>query len=179
MGTKKRGWENILHSMSFEVRRRIDYIFTDCDGVLTDNSVFVFENGTEARRYNTIDAQAIQKAKKSGVEVVFITAEKKLCHKYRAEKLGCVHIRSDNKYADILRLYGQDVSYAAVGDSEADEGMLLGAVQGFGFVPKDSCFSVRGYNVINKKGGDGLLADVVESVILYNHYRSCVNEVSL
>lgn len=69
----------------------------DFDGVLTDNSVYVFEDGREAVRCSRADGIGIQRLKALGVEVIVISSEANPVVAARCAKLGVLswHGRKD------------------------------------------------------------------------------------
>ena len=55
---------------------RINLIVYDFDGVMTDNKVYVDQNGNEMVRVNRADGLGIAKIKKLGINQIIISTEK-------------------------------------------------------------------------------------------------------
>ncbi len=72
--------------------QKINTFFFDVDGVLTDGSVLVLENGLQARRMSIKDGFALQMAIRNGYGVVIISGAESPQVQVRLEKLGIRHI---------------------------------------------------------------------------------------
>lgn len=80
----------------------------DFDGVFTDNSVWVFDDGREAVRCTRADGIGLSKLKALGVETAIISTEKNPVVGHRARKLGIRCIQAcDDKRAAIIDLAGE------------------------------------------------------------------------
>lgn len=66
----------------------IKIIFTDFDGVLTNNKVITSQDGSELVSSNKYDGVAIQNFKKFGIEVIIISTDENPVVLARAKKLG-------------------------------------------------------------------------------------------
>tara|TARA_B100001964_G_scaffold136629_1_gene150796 strand:+ start:684 stop:917 length:234 start_codon:yes stop_codon:yes gene_type:complete len=66
----------------------LDLIIYDFDGVMTDNKVYVDQNGNEMVQVNRADGLSIAKIKKLGIKQIIISTEKNPVVSARASKLG-------------------------------------------------------------------------------------------
>jgi 3-deoxy-D-manno-octulosonate 8-phosphate phosphatase (KDO 8-P phosphatase) len=66
----------------------IDLVILDFDGVLTDNRVYVMEDGREAVACHRGDGWGIGMLKQAGIEVMILSTERNPVVSARAEKLG-------------------------------------------------------------------------------------------
>ena len=66
----------------------IDLVILDFDGVLTDNRVYVMEDGREAVACHRGDGWGPGMLKQAGIEVMILSTERNLVVSARAEKLG-------------------------------------------------------------------------------------------
>jgi 3-deoxy-D-manno-octulosonate 8-phosphate phosphatase (KDO 8-P phosphatase) len=83
-----------------ECIRAIRLIAFDFDGVFTDNSVYVFEDGSEAVRCSRGDGLGLQKLKRAGIETVIISTEPNPVVSARSRKLGIRSVQGcDDKRA--------------------------------------------------------------------------------
>lgn len=71
--------------------RRITLVLTDCDGVLTDNSVYYSASGEEMKRFSVRDGMGVERLRNAGIQTAIITRESSLSVKRRAEKLKLTH----------------------------------------------------------------------------------------
>ena len=69
------------------MRPDIHIVFTDCDGVLTDNRVYVQDNGCECLAFHKADGLAVKILRDRGIKVVMVTGEMHCAAVRRAEKL--------------------------------------------------------------------------------------------
>ena len=67
---------------------RIKLFVYDFDGVMTDNKVYVDQDGKETVQVNRGDGLGISEIKKLGIEQIIISTEKNPVVVKRAEKLG-------------------------------------------------------------------------------------------
>ena len=79
--------------MSFlEAFKAITTFAFDMDGVLTDGSILLFENGEKVRKMNIKDGYALQLAVKKGYHVVVISGAHSEAVKIRLNKLGITDV---------------------------------------------------------------------------------------
>ena len=80
----------------------------DFDGVLTDNAVYVDQNGTETVRCYRGDGIGIENLKSLGVAVAVISSESNPVVKARADKLGILCVQAvKHKGIEIVKLCHQ------------------------------------------------------------------------
>jgi 3-deoxy-D-manno-octulosonate 8-phosphate phosphatase (KDO 8-P phosphatase) len=75
-----------------EYFKPITTLIFDIDGVLTDGSILVFENGEQVRRMSIKDGYALQLAVKKKYNLVVISGANGVGAGIRLEKLGISHI---------------------------------------------------------------------------------------
>ena len=96
--------------------REIRLIAFDFDGVFTDNSVYVFQDGTEGVRCSRLDGLGLSKLKRLGIATTIISTETNPVVSARSRKLGirCVQ-GSEDKRAALDAIVGElGVSLAQV-----------------------------------------------------------------
>jgi len=67
--------------------RRLRLVLTDCDGVLTDGSVYVSARGEALKRFSLRDGMGVERLRDSGIETVLLTRERSPIVARRADKL--------------------------------------------------------------------------------------------
>lgn len=151
------------------------FIF-DIDGVLTDGSVLVLENGLQARRMSIKDGFALQLAVKSGYRVVAVSGSSPSPVIDRLNKLGIteVHMPVLDKrsfvasYIEENKLIKEEVLF--MGDDLPDLPVM--SIVGLSTCPADAApelIEVAGYiSPIN--GGYGCVRDVIEKVLRSNDH---------
>jgi len=65
----------------------IKIVLTDCDGVLTDGTVYYSARGEEMRRFSVLDGMGVELLRAHGIESGIISGETSECILRRAEKL--------------------------------------------------------------------------------------------
>jgi len=75
-----------------EKAARIRLLIFDVDGVLTDGSLFVGDDGQEYKAFNSHDGHGIKMLKKYGVEIAIITGRTSRVVEHRMANLGITHV---------------------------------------------------------------------------------------
>ncbi len=151
---------------------KIKLLVTDVDGVLTDGGMYYFEDGNEAKKFNTRDGMAIQLIKEQGIRVIFLTKENTKIVANRAKKLGVEAYQGvthkGTTLVDIMIKYDlQNEEVAYVGDDINDISPLEKA--GIAICPADAVHEVkRVCNIVtNAKGGEGVIREIYEQHLKY------------
>ena len=148
---------------------KIKLMVYDFDGVMTDNTALVSEDGIEMVRVNRSDGLAIKAFKKAGYTQYIVSTEANPVVTKRAEKLNidviqnCENkLNAINKLCETLNIIPEDVLYIGndINDLEAMN------VVGFKVCPQDAYSTVKQIaDVVTKaKGGEGVIRE------LYDHY---------
>ncbi|MGD8618063.1 MAG: 3-deoxy-manno-octulosonate-8-phosphatase KdsC [Gammaproteobacteria bacterium] len=75
-----------------EKATRIRLLIFDVDGVLTDGSLFVGDDGQEYKAFNSRDGHGIKMLLKYGVEIAIITGRTSRVVEHRMANLGITHV---------------------------------------------------------------------------------------
>lgn len=167
--------DNLLQSF-----KPITTFIFDVDGVLTDGTVLVLENGLQARRMSIKDGFALQMAVKNGYDVVIVSGGNSLPVADRLQKLGITNITMSvldkkafiEEYMAANKLKPEQVLY--MGDDLPDIPAMT--VVGLSCCPADAVNEVREAStyISPVKGGNACARDVIEKVLKLNdhwHYR--------
>jgi YrbI family 3-deoxy-D-manno-octulosonate 8-phosphate phosphatase len=151
---------------------RIKLLLTDCDGVLTDGSVYYGEAGEEFKKFNIRDGMGVERLRNfAGVTTGIITGEISPSLIKRAEKLKIteLHLGVKDKpavFKEILnRLNLQPEEVAYIGDDTNDlEVMKLAGVTA---CPADAISFIKDIAgiVCEAKGGQGCFREFSELII--------------
>lgn len=157
--------------MLFDQLKRIKAFVFDVDGVFSDGSILVTEQGDQLRTFNTKDGYAVQLAVKKGYPMAVITGGKSQGVKKRMEGLGIkdIYLNVHDKRA-VLRdwLSGNQLTLADIlymGDDIPDlESMKIA---GFPACPADAVEEIKAVSsyISPKNGGAGAVRDVIEKVM--------------
>lgn len=151
--------------------KRIKAVVLDVDGVLTDGSVFVNEQGEQLRTFYVRDGYAIQLAMQFGLHIWVITGGKSVGVEKRMHGLGVKEVFSGivDKLGHVFQLaekYGIDLSEIMyVGDDMPD--LLPMKSIGLPVCPKDAAEEIKAVSkyISPFDGGRGVVRDVLEKVL--------------
>ena len=146
----------------------------DVDGVLTDGTLLILEDGQMARKMNIKDGYALQLALKQGYQVVIISGGNSEAVRERLQKLGVkdVFLKAQDKKAVLMsyleenRLDISDLLF--MGDDIPDYEVMEAA--GMACAPADAATEIRQIcdYVSPLNGGFGCARDVIEKVLKLN-----------
>ena len=146
----------------------------DVDGVLTDGSLLLMDNGEMARRMNIKDGYALQLAVKKGYDILVISGGTSGAVKLRLEKLGLknIHLQISNK-KELLVKYVTERKYTwpevlYMGDDIPD--VMPMQMAGVACAPADAVPEVKSiaHYISPLTGGNGCVRDVIEKVMKLN-----------
>ena len=148
----------------------IALVILDFDGVLTDNRVYVMEDGREAVACHRGDGWGIGILQQAGIEVMILSTERNPVVSARAEKLGieCRQNCSDKTVATAELLEEKGVNPARVmyvGNDTNDAGAM--ALVGHPAAPADAHPSIlkMAKTVTNAKGGHGVVREIAHTLL--------------
>jgi 3-deoxy-D-manno-octulosonate 8-phosphate phosphatase (KDO 8-P phosphatase) len=150
-----------------KIIRNIRLVAFDFDGVFTDNSVFVFEDGREAVRCMRSDGLGIGKLKALGLSVVVVSTEVNPVVKARSRKLVIKCINGCNDKLAVINVLAAEAGIsldqvAFIGNDVNDLPCLTSV--GLPIVVKDAHADVVAYASYQTKvaGGYGAVREVCD-----------------
>ncbi|MCH5597159.1 KdsC family phosphatase [Niabella ginsengisoli] len=157
---------NVLSSF-----KQVDTFVFDVDGVLTDGSVLVLENGEMARRMNIKDGYALQLAIKKGYRIFIVSGSSPSAVEQRLNYLGIseIYFRIKDKKEFVQNLAEQhafDMSRVLfMGDDMPD--LPVFDIVGLSCCPADAVSDLKSAAkyISIKNGGEGCVRDVIEKVL--------------
>ena len=154
-----------------ELMNEITTFIFDVDGVLTDGSVFINNEGEMHRTMNIKDGYAMKAAVDNGYNVCIISGGSNEGVRVRLRNLGItnIHLGSPDKvatfdeYMDVYGINPEQVLY--MGDDIPDYHVMK--LVGLPTCPQDACPEIKGISkyISHKNGGKGAVRDVVEQVM--------------
>ncbi len=147
----------------------------DIDGVLTNGSLLIYDDGQMVRQMNIKDGYALQLAIQKGFKIVVISGGNSEAVKNRLEKLGIadIFLRVKNKKTVLQEwALANDILLEHVlymGDDVPDVEPLQ--IVGVSTCPNDAATEVKALSkyVSSYKVGDGCVRDVIEKVLRLNN----------
>ena len=150
---------------------RIRLVIFDVDGVLTDGSLLIGDDGQEYKAFNSKDGHGMKMLQKSGVDIGIITARTSNVVTLRMDNLGIKHVyqgQLDKRPAyewltAELGLKPAQVAY--VGDDVVDLPIMERV--GLAIAVQDACTLVkqRAHWTTPNPGGHGAARDVCELIM--------------
>ena len=163
----------------FNAFRKIDTFIFDVDGVFTDSSLLLAENGDMLRKMTTRDGYALKKLVRSGYRVVIITGGNSVGVQKRFESMGVdmyysgIHDKI-GLYESLLknREIPENDSCLYMGDDMPDLPVIKKV--GLGCCPTDAIPEVKKIAdyISPYSGGEGCVRDVIEKVLKLNNQWS-------
>ena len=154
-----------------EIMNTINTFIFDVDGVLTDSSVHVSQNGEMLRIMNIRDGFAMKVAIESGYNVCIISGGNNEGVRIRLRNLGItdIHLASPNKvdtfkeYTELYNIKPENVLY--MGDDIPDYHVMQ--LVGLPTCPQDAVAEIKAISkyISHKNGGKGAVREVIEQVM--------------
>jgi len=150
---------------------KIKLAIFDVDGVLTDGSVYVNEQGRELLKFSRIDGKGIELLSQAGISIAVITSEETSIIKERMKKLNikCVYtgVRNKETVYELLKkeLALKDEEIAYCGDDLGDLPIIKKT--GLAACPKNAVDSVKYkcHYISPYRGGAGFVRDICNMII--------------
>jgi len=151
--------------------KKITTFIFDMDGVLTDGTVLVMENGLQARRMSIRDGYALQLAIKKGYRLLVVSGANSSPVTDRLNKLGIMEV-----HMSVLNKKDLVEKYMAANNLKIDETMYMGddvpdhavmSLVGLPACPADAVEEIRAISkyISPATGGNGCVRDVIEQVL--------------
>ncbi|SMM99973.1 3-deoxy-D-manno-octulosonate 8-phosphate phosphatase [uncultured Candidatus Thioglobus sp.] len=157
--------------MNINKAKKIKLIIFDVDGVLTDGGLYFTAEGTEIKRFNSLDGHGIKMLKDNGIEPAIITARNSKAVEYRMKNLGIEHFyqgQSDKvaAFKDLIKTLNVSTDEVAyVGDDVVDLPVMNQV--GFTIAPANAHDIVkqRADLITEKSGGYGAVREVCDFIL--------------
>lgn len=151
--------------------RKIKLLLMDCDGVLTDARIWLFDNGEEQKGFHTRDGLGIELWHRAGLKSGIISGRNSTAVTRRAEGLGMSFVVQGVK--DKVQTFDETVVQAGVttdevafiGDDLNDIPLMLRS--GFAVAVADAAAEARerAHYVTKLAGGQGAVREVIEVIL--------------
>lgn len=150
---------------------KIKLFITDVDGVLTDGSLILGNNGEEFKSFNSQDGMGIKLLQKNNIEVAIITGRSSKIVEKRAEELAIKEvyqgiddkIKIFNNLLDKYSLTTSEVSY--IGDDLNDLPVLNKVALSFSVKNGVEKVKENVDYVTEKSGGKGAVREAAELIL--------------
>ncbi len=150
---------------------KIKFIWFDIDGVLTDGSLYISDQGVETKKFNVRDGQLIKYMKSRGFHFGCFSSRKSVSTRIRMKELNVdiIELGLEDKlnsvkyFIDKHKINFDNICY--IGDDIVDLEVLKHV--GVSACPQDACKLVKQTVdiITNAKGGEGVLREILDLII--------------
>ncbi len=149
----------------------IKMLILDVDGVLTDGSIILDNDGNEYKSFHVRDGHGIKMLIRAGIHVAIITGRHSKVVERRAQELGITEVfqKCHDKRAAFKKLMEQyalkDLEVAYIGDDIVDAPIM--ALVGLPVAVADATEDTKGYAlfVTKNRGGRGAVREVTDFIL--------------
>lgn len=150
---------------------RIKLLLMDCDGVLTDGRIWLFENGEEQKGFHTRDGLGIELWHRAGLKSGIISGRESSAVERRARGLGMSFVvqgvtEKVQAFKDTVAQAGvTNEEVAFIGDDLNDIPLMMQS--GFAVAVADAAAETRehAHYVTKLNGGQGAVREVIELIL--------------
>ncbi len=155
----------------YDRAKKIKLLILDVDGVLTDGSIILDNEGNAFKSFHVRDGHGIKMIVRAGIQVAIITGRQSKVVERRAQELGIAEVfqRCHDKnlaYRHLIEKYSfKDMEVAYVGDDIVDLSLLKKA--GFSAAVADACDEVKNaaMMITKNRGGRGAVREVCDFLL--------------
>jgi len=154
-----------------EIARNIRLVILDVDGVLTDGSIILDNEGNEIKSFHVRDGHGMKMLMRAGIHVALITGRYSKVVERRSRELGITEVFQkcyDKKkaYRQLAKKYSlDDREVAYIGDDIVDIPLLLSVGLPVVVADADDNVKSRALMVTEKGGGRGAVREVSDFIL--------------
>jgi 3-deoxy-D-manno-octulosonate 8-phosphate phosphatase (KDO 8-P phosphatase) len=157
-----------------EKAKKIKLLILDVDGVMTDGSIILDNDGNELKRFHVRDGHGIKMLGRAGIRTAIITGRISKVVDLRARELGITDVyqrvfKKSDVYEELRQKYQcSDENIAFMGDDVVDQELLKKA--GLTAVPYDAEEDVKEFAdlVLTKSGGRGAVREFINFILKHS-----------
>ena len=150
---------------------KIELVIFDVDGVMTDGSLFMGDDGQEYKAFNSLDGHGMRMLQEGGINAAIITGRKSNVVEHRMKDLGITRVYQGYRdkipaYEALISEVGLDIEQVAyVGDDVVDLPIMTRV--GFAIAVQDAHPYVKKHAhwITQNVGGHGAVRDVCELIL--------------
>jgi 3-deoxy-D-manno-octulosonate 8-phosphate phosphatase (KDO 8-P phosphatase) len=150
---------------------RIKLLLMDCDGVLTDGRLWLFEDGSEQKSFNTKDGLGLELWRRAGLRSGIISGRTSQALARRARELGVEFLRQGNEqklkaFEGVLaEAQIEESRVAFIGDDLSDIPLMRRCELGVAVADAVDETRHAAHYVTAAKGGQGAVRELVEFIL--------------
>lgn len=167
------------------IAKNIKLLILDVDGVLTDGSIILDNEGNEFKAFHVRDGHGIKMLKKAGINIAIITGRHSKVVERRAHELGITevyqrcHIKSVAYEHLIEKMEITDKEVAYIGDDIVDIPILKRVALSVAVADATAEAKDEAMIVTKNRGGRGAVREVCELILKSNgKWKEIMDEYS-
>lgn len=153
------------------IAAKVKLLILDVDGVLTDNTLYIDDDGKETKRFNMSDGMGIALALSSGLEIALISGRRSKATGYRASDLKIKHlflgetdkIKAYEELKKNLNLKDEEIAY--MGDDILDVPVLKRVALPISVKDANPVAKRFAKFVTKAEGGKGAVREVIDMIL--------------
>ncbi len=151
--------------------KKIKLLLLDVDGVMTDGSIILDNQGNETKAFHVRDGLGIKLAQKAGIQIGIITGRTAEVVNVRARELGIKEVHQGAKdkivvYETVKKKYGLlDEEVAYMGDDVVDLSILKRVGLAATVADADPMVKPHVDRVTKAEGGRGAVREVINFIL--------------
>ena len=155
----------------YDLARNIKLLIFDVDGVLTDGSLYLGDDGQEYKAFNSLDGHGMKMLKNSGVELAIITGRTSKVVIHRAKNLGITHLYQGvhdklQAFHDLTEKLGIHLEQCAfMGDDVIDLPVMRRCGLAVTVPQAPELVQRNAHHVTRREGGRGAAREVCELIM--------------
>ncbi len=151
--------------------RAIKLIAFDIDGIMTDGTLYLSDDGQEIKGFNSLDGHGLKMLKSTGVELAIITGRTSQVVSHRAKNLGITHLHQGAH--DKLKIYRQlleDLKLspeqtAYMGDDVVDLPVMRRSGLAISVPAAPDLVKAHSHFITRREGGRGAVREACEFIM--------------
>lgn len=149
----------------------IKLVIFDVDGVLTDGSIIIGDDGEEYKAFHSRDGHGMKLLQYTGVEIAIITGRTSKVVEYRMNSLGINHLYQGQKvklpaFEELIERLGLKAEQCAyVGDDWVDLAIMSRVALAVAVQDADAIVKKHAHWITPSKGGKGAAREVCELIM--------------
>ncbi len=156
---------------AIERARAIKLIAFDVDGIMTDGSLYLTDDGHEIKAFNSLDGHGLKMLKSTGVELAIITGRTSQLVIHRARNLGITHLHQGAH--DKLKVYRQllldlnlsEAQTAYMGDDVVDLPVMRRSGLAITVPAAPDLVKAHSHYLTRREGGRGAVREACEFIM--------------
>ncbi len=156
---------------AIERARAIKLVAFDVDGIMTDGSLYLTDDGHEIKAFNSLDGHGLKMLKSTGIELAIITGRTSQLVIHRARNLGITHLHQGAH--DKLTVYRQllqdlnlsEAQTAYMGDDVVDLPVMRRSGLAITVPAAPDLLKAHSHYLTRREGGRGAVREACEFIM--------------